>query len=159
MKSAVTDFWEKKLCYDAAELSSLTYFKSQFYSLSNPHLIWVTAGSNPYEVEKAVTQARMISGRYRCEKLRRHWSQNTAGYCELEPCFSDNTVGSLEHMLLDCKGLSESRSAVLTLWRRKLESYPALKLIIQNLTNLTSVQFLLDPGATPEVITDHIDTE
>ena len=94
----------------------------------------------------------MISGRYRCEKLRRHWSQNTDGYCELEPCFSNNTIGSLEHMLLFCEGLYEPRSAVLSLWRRKLEPYPSLKLIFQNLTKETSVQFLLDPSATQDVI-------
>ena len=62
--SRVIDFWENKLRESAANLPSLLYFKAAFYSLAKPHPIWYTAGNNPYEVEKAMIQARLISGCY-----------------------------------------------------------------------------------------------
>ena len=78
-KSAVIDWWEQKMRHDAAQLSSLKYFKPEFYSLSTPHPIWTTAGSNPYETAKSFTQMRMILGQYRWEQLHRQWTQNSSG--------------------------------------------------------------------------------
>ena len=155
VKSAVIDYWERKLRSEAQVLSSLKYFKPQFYSLTRPHPIWTYAGTNPYEVEKAVVQAKMLSGRYRCEKLRRHWSSNTGGYCELEPCVSNNIVGSLEHMLLDCEGLSDSRAGVLSLWRDKLADQPNILSVVMKYTvsePTNTMQFLLDCSVLPSVI-------
>ena len=64
-KSLILDFWEKKLRFDSSQLPSLQFFHPKYYSLSKPHPVWLTAGENPYEVEKACIQARMLSGRYR----------------------------------------------------------------------------------------------
>ena len=156
VNAAVIDFWEGKLRSDAALLSSLKYFKPQYYSLRKPHMLWSTAGTNPYEVEKATVQARMLSGRYRCEKLRRHWSENRSGICELEPCQTEAIIGSLEHILLDCQGLSDCRTAVLSLWAEKLEPHMAIKSIFQKYIILEpekAVQFIFDPSTFPEVIT------
>ena len=58
-------WWQKKLRVEAAPLSSLSMFKTNFMSLSRTHPIWTSAGVSPYEVEKATIQARMLSGRYR----------------------------------------------------------------------------------------------
>ena len=63
LKARVVDYWEKKLRGEASLLSSLLYFKPEYMSLSKPHPIWTTAGSNPHEVSKAVQQARFLSGR------------------------------------------------------------------------------------------------
>ena len=155
IKIAVLDFWEQKFRRDAAQLSFLKYFKPQYYSLNTPHRIWTSAGSNPYEVEKAIIQARMLSGRYRCEKLRRHWSQNTLGHCELEPCLTLGIVGSLEHMLVDCVGLAESRAGVLSLWKKTVQNQPhILNLLIRYTVTEPdkTIQLLLDPSVLPEVI-------
>ena len=70
------------------------------------------------------------SGRYRCEKLRRHWSQNQAGTCELEPCYKQSITGSLEHLLLDCEGLRDCRAATSSLWETKLNNFPKVKAIL-----------------------------
>ena len=48
IKSRIVDFWETKLRNRASSLPSLTYFKPCFMSLTKPHPIWTTAGSNPY---------------------------------------------------------------------------------------------------------------
>ena len=155
VKKAIFDFWEKKLRSDALTLSSLKYFKSQFYNLSKPHLIWSTASTNPYEVDKAIIQARMVSGRYRCEQLRRHWTSNP-GYCELEPCFTQSVRGSLEHMLLDCPALAHCRQSFISLCQQRLAPFPYLKdIFVKYLDNNSienQVQLLVDPSALPEVI-------
>ena len=63
VKSHIIDFWELKFRADAAPLDSLLYFNPNFMSLLRPHPIWTTCGSNPFEVNKAITQARMLLGR------------------------------------------------------------------------------------------------
>ena len=72
-KSKVLDWWEKKICAQAELLPSLKYFHPSYMSLTNPHPIWLHAGS-PYEVKKAVIAARMLSGRYRTDRMARFWS-------------------------------------------------------------------------------------
>ena len=94
VKSIVLDYWEMKLCADAQPLDSLHYSNPKFMSLIRPHPIWTTCGSNPYEVNKAVIQARMLSGRYITDKLACHWTRNTTGTCQLEGC-SPQAIGSL----------------------------------------------------------------
>ena len=85
-KQAVLCYWQERLRADAASLVSLSFFHPLFMSLSKPHPLWTTASSNPYEVNKAVVQARMLSGRYRTESLSRFWSNNPNGYCLLPHC-------------------------------------------------------------------------
>ena len=77
-------------------------------SLAKPPPIWSTCGS---KVNKAVIQARMLSGRYPTDKLSRHWTDNKAGVCKLPFCTGVD-IGSLEHILLFCPGLKEARSNV-----------------------------------------------
>ena len=47
IKSKVMEFWEANLRLTSSSLPSLEYFKCQLYSLSKPHPIWISAGSNP----------------------------------------------------------------------------------------------------------------
>jgi len=81
-------------------LTSLIYFKPEYSSLTKPHPIYLTAGSKPYEVAKAVVQVRMLSGRYRTENLAKHWSTNKEGYYLGAICHQ--ICESLEHILLWC---------------------------------------------------------
>ena len=76
VKKMVLQFLEKQLFEDVSGLDTLEYFQPAFYSLAKPHPIFTSAGPSPYEVEKSNVQARMLSGRYRTERLRRHWIQN-----------------------------------------------------------------------------------
>ena len=63
VKSKVVDFWEANLRAEATKLreNSLKYFCAEFMSLSKPHPIWTTCGSNLFEIHKAVVQAKMLS--------------------------------------------------------------------------------------------------
>ena len=72
-KTRIVDYWQTKFRNESSHLSSLEYFKPNFMSLLVPHPIWSTCGSNPYEISKAIIQAKMLSGRYRSDRLLRHF--------------------------------------------------------------------------------------
>ena len=72
-----------------ANLSFRRFLKADFLSLSCPHPIWsCLPGSNPYEVRAARIQPLLLTGRYRTEKLTRHWSGNPNGFCLQASCFN-----------------------------------------------------------------------
>ena len=65
--------------WGASPLLSLRYFKPAYMSLAKPSPILTTAISQLYEVIKASIQALFLSGRYRTERLSRHFPQNPEG--------------------------------------------------------------------------------
>ena len=69
IKSRIISHWETNLRDSAKNLSSLSYFHPEFMSLLQPHPLYSTCGDNSFEVSKALVQARMLSGRYRTDKL------------------------------------------------------------------------------------------
>ena len=159
VKSKITDFWEQKLRSDAALLSSLEYFKPQFYSLSKPHPIWTSAGNNPHEAEKACCQARMLSGRFWSCWLARHWLGDPSGSCSLPTCHLDPTPGTLTHILLYCEDLSVTRQRVFFLWSEYLRDKPYLFPVVERYTvdcpDTERMQFILDCTVLPDVIDLH----
>ena len=156
VKSSIIHFWETKLRQKASSLDSLIFFKSQFYSLSKPHPIWTSAGSNPYEVKKACVQARMLSGRYRTCWLSRHWTSDSCGSCSLPICSLDPTPGTLSHILTECPDLAPARQGIFSLWTDYLKDKPLLLPIIVKYTvdcqPSPNLQFLLDCTVLPDVI-------
>ena len=116
-------------------LPSLKYFHPEFMNLTKPHPIWSTAGSNPYEVSKAIQQARFLSGRYRSASLTKHWTNsNRDGYCLAETC--DNQVETIEHILVHCKSYGDCRQRLYYLWL-STENTVAHNLIIEALASDT----------------------
>ena len=68
-------------------------------SLLHPHPLWTSSNSNPFEVNKSVIVARLLSGRYPTDWLCRKWSKtNTSGSCVL--CPELDTPGDIPHMLI-----------------------------------------------------------
>ena len=123
-------------------------------SLQRPHPIYQTCGNNSYELCKSIVQLRMISGRYRTDKLVRHFSPESDGNCSL--C-QDNTPGSIEHLLTQCAALSDTRRQLL----EKLDSYniseTSKSLIITSINSTNTeevVQFLLDCSVNAQVISE-----
>ena len=157
VKSKVIDFWETHLREEAANLreNPLRYFKAEYMSLTKPHPIWLTCGSNPFEVHKAVTQARMLSGRYVTDQLSRHWTKNSSGLCSLTGCTGQD-LGSLEHILLFCPALSDARLRVIELCRKVASESEELEAILnhflENQTTDVIMQFLLDCSTLPAVV-------
>ena len=110
IKNRIQDFWQKKLRAHAATLSSLKFFKTQFMSLSRPHPMWSSASSS-YQVNKLVIVSRMLSGRYRCGSLLRHFTPTCSGICEL--CGLE--IEDLNHILVPrCPSLHERRDLLIS---------------------------------------------
>ena len=149
-RSMVTDYWEQKLREEASHLSSLSYFKPVYHSLSSPHPILWTPGSNPHEVSKAVVQLRMLSGRYRTAMVTRHWSPSRRGICPVPGCTDFETI---EHLLIFCPYYEQTRDTLKKLWLSAPNPF-----ILQMTTGALSgpstdlLQFILDASVQPLVI-------
>ena len=152
-KSKVTDIFEQKLRAEAEMLPSLEFFRPAFMSLSKPHPMWSHAGS-PFEVSKAVIAARMLSGRYRTDLLSKHWTRdNPNGFYRLPGC--SNQEGNLQHILLSCPALADSRASMISMWSNFMVSKPTLLPIVRHYTITEERLFMqlhLDPSCLPLVI-------
>ena len=157
VKSKIVDHWEIVLREEAEILKekSLKYFRPEYMSLTKPHPLWLTCGTNPYEVHKAVIQAKMLSGRYVTDQLSRYWTPNKAGLCTIPGCTGQD-FGSLEHLLLLCPALSDTRGRIIELWLRVASENSEILEIIHSMLNgqkvKTIMQFLLDCSCFPEVV-------
>ena len=125
-------------------------------SLSSPHPLWLTATSNPYEINKAIVQARMLSGRYRTEGLCRFWSANPNGFCLLQSCSDSHIKEDILHLLVTFPSLESTRSRLRTFFHLYAVKNPEISTPVH--TFLTSpdpiyhTQFLLDCSTIPEII-------
>ena len=148
VKKAVLKYWTDCFHNEASSLESLHLFHPMNYSLQHTHSVWTSAKGNPFECHKAVVLARMISGRYRTEKLVRHWSTtNREGYCMLDSC--NKIVGSLEHMLITCPGLQDVRQRMRRLYFEKTS-------ILVPLQEIVSEVLSSSPEAQLQLILDHM---
>ena len=158
VRSHVVDYWEKQLRLEASnpDLTSLKFFKPCFMSLVTPHPLWSTCSSNPYEINKAVIQARMLSGRYITDQLSRHWTSNKTGSCLIPGC-STQDVGSLTHLLLHCTALQDPRNRMIELCLDVVKETPVIRDLIHDVLHNPDynqlMQLLLDCSVLPSVIT------
>ena len=153
VKQKIAEFWHRQLSAKIESLSSLAHFDSSYHSLLLPHPLWTTAGCNPHEVNKATILARMVSGRYRTERLCRFWTDNRHGHCLAPGC--DKVVGDLQHLLLDCPALEPARSNLIQMWLIKAAMIPPLLQIVTRVLASpasTQMKFILDPISIPEII-------
>ena len=114
-----------------------------------------SCASSPWEVEKATSQSRLISGRYRVESLTGHWNPgNREGLCTLPLCLatSGSHKGTVESFLLSCPSLSSSRQALVEFSMNYLLSYPDLLPLMYECLAADPVQFWLDCSTMPQVI-------
>ena len=125
-------------------------------SLTSPHPIWSSCGSNPFECHKAVTAARMLSGRYLTDRLQRHWTENKSGSCLLPACAHSQFDGTLEHLLLFCPSLEKTRAGLLELVSKvsteDIQISFILKAVFSDPDFKVLMQFLLDCSTMPIVI-------
>ena len=138
------------------ETSSLDfppYFRVDFMSLLKPQPLWFSCGSNAFECHKAVITARMLSGRYLTDRLQRHWTQNKAGVCLLPSCAP---AGSLEHLLLYCPALENTRQKLLKLCYKVSHDNQHVSTILLSTMGSRDekqiMQILLDCSTIPAVI-------
>ena len=157
LKAHITDYWQMHYRQHSESLQdkSLKYFKPNFMSLSKPHPMWQYATTS-YKVNKTITVSRMISGRFRCGSLLRHFYTHISGICEL----CSNELEDLPHILIPkCPKLHNRAAILMTYSREKLssdsDSYYAARILFENFMSSEDdikVQFVLDPSVMPEVI-------
>ena len=121
--------FERELRAEAAQLSSLVYFRPQYMSLVKTHPVWSSAGSSPSKVTMATVQAQMLSGRYRTESLCSKWKPECTGVCLLSPLCS-STPEDLKHILQDCIALIPTRQNLLVFTRRYCENFPDMSSLV-----------------------------
>ena len=154
-KSAVLQFWLEKLRNQAATLPSLRYLRTEYLGLTTCHAIFWTCGSSPWELEKATTQARFLSGRYRVESLSGHWVPwNRDCMCTLPGCWRTKRAhkGTLESLLLSCPSLSTTRHSLLKFQSNFFLSHPDLLPLVMECVLDDPVQFWVDCSTLPAVI-------
>ena len=154
-KSAVLQYWLAKIRDKADTLPSLQYLKTEYLGLTRCHAIFWTCGSSPWELEKATTQARLLSGRYRVEALSGHWVPwNRDGMCSLPQCWRSACAhkGTLESLLLSCPSLSSTRDVLLQYQSEFLSNHPDLLTLVTECLVSDPVQFWLDCSTMKEVI-------
>ena len=155
-KLKIKEYWRIYLYEKCSALSSLQYLLTPYLSLTQPHPIFTSLQGNPYELRAASVQALLLCGRYRTEKLRRHWSRNREGYCINQECYNLKQVESREHFLLHCRSFSDERRRL----HRIITDFSADKPVLKNLLdnyffiddNTVRMQFILDPSVLPNVI-------
>ena len=156
-KSKVVDWWECQFRGEAVHMDSLLHLKSNFFSLVKPPNILTTARS-PYEVSRALTVVRMMSGRYITDHRTRHWDRsNPQGLCRLCPSSPDQPapLGDLAHQLFLCPALQESRLRSVQLWAAHMADRPHLLHVVSHYSlgsQEDSLSFLLNPSSCPLVI-------
>ena len=154
VRRAVTAYWHSMLVAEAQALPSLIFLRPSFIPLGRgAHPLWTTCGSSPTAVRAATVQARMLSGRYRTDWLRRHWT-GESGACRLPTCSSPR--GDLPHLLSGtCPALAQTLAGTLHYWRACLSNLlhllpPVLTALQATPERLTT--FILDPSTDPGVI-------
>ena len=105
----------------------------------------------------ASIQALFLSGRYRSERLRRHWSVvNRNGFCLNNDCFHLKYVEDIYHILLSCPAYTNERRRLLQLSPKMSREFPLIKPIMDAYLNIgdcdLKLQFLLDCSTLPLVI-------
>ena len=157
VKANVAKYWHEIFINEISGLKSLKYFKPELYSLTKPHYMWSLAASRPYETAKSTVLATMASGRYRTDMLTRYWGKNRNGYCRA-PCCS-TTPGTLEHLLVVCPALSTTRDRLYQMWLERTVMFPTLHATVRAVLESpdhTIVQFVLEPLAFPDILTDFV---
>ena len=154
VKLRITEYWQQVLTEEASSLSSLQYLCPTKHSVARMHPLWAAAGSNPHEINKALILVKMMSGRYRTERLCRFWSSNRHGYCLAPTCHQ--VEGDLEHLLLHCPALYLARSNLFHMWLMVSWSLPPLYELVKSVLASpvrTKMTFILDCTSVPEIIT------
>ena len=155
VKAAVHEYTLNKLRVKADSLPSLQYLRTQFLGLTKCHPLFRSCGASPWEAEKATTQARLLSGRYRVDTLSGHWIPwNREGLCTLPGCWGtpESHKGTLEAFLISCPSLATTRAGLEDYMSSFLKANPSLVNLVRQCLAISAVQFWLDCSTMPPVI-------
>ena len=123
--------------------------------MTRSHPLFTSCGRSPWEVDKATTQARLLSGRYRLEAVSGHWTPwNREGLCVLPDCWATDHShkGTVENFLLSCPSLSPTRQYLENYRQYFFQAKPHLFQLVQECLDTDPVQFWLDASTMAPVI-------
>ena len=150
VKRAINQHWYSKLKKEAAEKNTLKYLNTDACEPGKVHPVWI-CGSDPLDVTKAATKARMLVQRYGIAS-NHSAGRNKSDTCPL--CHTDPET--MPHFLLNCPVLEKAR-------RPKLKKI--VELLHQHNVQVTSeaevTQAILDCSKfwwIPEPARYHIET-
>ena len=152
--SKIVDYWNNMFRVEIKSLSLLQHFRIEFMSLVKPHPVWTTCENNPFEVNKAIIMATMMSGRYKTDYLSRHWNpENPLGLCMHCGNISRKT-GTLFHYFVECEHFQEMRERIYQAWETRLEdnSYVLNMFNQRKHTPKSFFCLLIDPSSDSEII-------
>ena len=154
VKQKVRQYWHDHYTREisSGDYKSLAYFHPSSFSIGSPSLLWEYSRYHPFESAKATVVARMISGRYRTDWFKRHWTENKEGFCLAPTC--KEIPGDLTHMFVSCPSLHSVQKKMKHIWLQKTSLCPPLTLFLHGMWTAlpeTFLQFLLDPSRFYEV--------
>ena len=123
--------------------------------LCSSHPIFRLCGPSPWEVQKAISQARLLSGIYRFKALSGHWTAwNRDGLCTLSACWHTQSshFGTVQTFLLSCVSLSHIRNALEHSTVQFFQRSSILETLVPLCIASDPVQFYLDCSTMPAVI-------
>ena len=126
---------------------------SNFLILLQPKSNVSLLSTNPYANNKSVIQLKMLSGRYRTDKLLSHFQSSNPSICQLS-CDSPDALGDLPHLLLYCSALASRRAVLFDYWDYLAEENEVYKYIINLMKSSPGdvfLQFILDCTNIPEI--------
>ena len=115
--------------------------------------MWAGAVTS-YTVNKRVTTARMLSGRFRCGSLLRHFNPDISGICEL--CGKE--LEDIPHIILPrCPNLLSQADILRRYAENTLATCPTAfqlfsDIVVKGKDDYLKVQFFVDPSVIPAVI-------
>ena len=136
-------------------MPSLSFLRLSHMSLLSPSPILTSCSASQFECKKATVQLRMASGRYRTCWLRRHWSGDPTGTCQVPDC-TPATPGTLSHLVTgQCRGLAAATAAAVATWSEFASSRPYLRPLLTSIAGADSdtfAAFLLNPSTQAPVL-------
>ena len=154
VKLKVRQYWHDHFTREigSGNYKSLAYFHPTSFRIGRPSLLWVYSMHHPFESAKAIVVAKMLSGRYRTDWFKRHWTDNKEGFCLAPTC--KEIPGDMTHMFVSCPSLRPVQKKIQIIWLQKTLSCPPLNLFLNWMwTELPEkfLQFILDPSRFHEV--------
>lgn len=105
----IKDYWKEKLLRQKEMYSSLNYLSSN-YHLGKTHPIVNLPFANPSDIPRIATRLKIVTGTYLLQTNRAAFSKSVKGTCQL----CDDADETLEHFLLACKKLMNTRQKIMT---------------------------------------------
>ena len=106
VKSAVSRFWEAEIKKDGMQKSTLKHLSFDNFRIGKPHFIWESASLDTLQVKKAGVKANLLTGTY---KLQATVSKYQGGTVSARCRMCNSEEENLQHFLLDCSSLTETR--------------------------------------------------